>query len=324
MIKVEKFSYDIESVSRFIDLPNNIYEISCTATKGNPYDSRQFHRFNPKKDYVLISHHRENWYWDWDVTQVRVKQTLNFCIKKRVPLERIIIVHPNKVHNICGFTHVEFDGFEVECYHRHIVKKEIIPTTPRENADKFLSLNGKPNKPGRGSQIKHLERYGLINRGIVTLLGDDRYPSVDNIDYTKNEYGEHYLGYPYDTDLYRNTKFSVVAETHVGKKFNRDTFWPTEKIYRAIINHHPFVVLSTKDFLYNLREKGYKTFYEIWDEMYDTMEDFDEREKHSLNLIPIIFNIEKDKYCDIVKHNYNTLIRNSKSSLEKLRNMFYD
>ena len=64
--------------------------------------------------------------------------------------------------------------------------------------------------------------------------------------------------------------------------------------------------------------------YEIWDEMYDTMEDFDEREKHSLNLIPIIFNIGKDKYCDIVKHNYDTLIRNSKSSLEKLRNMFYD
>ena len=45
----------------------------------------------------------------------------------------------------------------------------------------------------------------------------------------------------------------------------------------------PFIVLSSKDFLKNLRNIGFKTFHPIIDESYDEIDDLVERTKSAFN-----------------------------------------
>lgn len=65
--------------------------------------------------------------------------------------------------------------------------------------------------------------------------------------------------------VYEKIFLDVVCETwHIGK-----TFYPTEKIARALICRTPFLVYGGKDFLSNLRRFGFRTFEQFWDESYD-------------------------------------------------------
>ena len=66
-------------------------------------------------------------------------------------------------------------------------------------------------------------------------------------------------------DTYTNTWYSLVMET----LFEKDVNFVTEKTYQPIINYHPFLIASTPHALENLRNNGYETFPEIFDESYD-------------------------------------------------------
>jgi hypothetical protein len=66
-------------------------------------------------------------------------------------------------------------------------------------------------------------------------------------------------------DTYTNTWYSLVMET----LFEKDVNFVTEKTYQPIINYHPFLIASNPYALRNLREDGYETFPEIFDESYD-------------------------------------------------------
>lgn len=46
-------------------------------------------------------------------------------------------------------------------------------------------------------------------------------------------------------------------------------FLVTEKLWRCIIARRPFVVLGPGDYLHNLRQLGFETFYHYWNEDYD-------------------------------------------------------
>ncbi len=73
----------------------------------------------------------------------------------------------------------------------------------------------------------------------------------------------------FNEPLYRDSYFSVVTETF----FRDELTFITEKIFRPIMFGHPFIVLSTPGYLAALREMGYETFPELFDESYDTIED---------------------------------------------------
>lgn len=65
--------------------------------------------------------------------------------------------------------------------------------------------------------------------------------------------------------IYEKIFLDVVCETwHNGK-----TFYPTEKIARALVCRTPFVVYGGRNFLSNLRRFGFRTFEQFWDESYD-------------------------------------------------------
>ena len=50
------------------------------------------------------------------------------------------------------------------------------------------------------------------------------------------------------------------------------TFFPTEKTGRALATKTPIIVMSSPNYLANLRKLGFKTFKQYWNEDYDYQE----------------------------------------------------
>lgn len=97
----------------------------------------------------------------------------------------------------------------------------------------------------------------LIELSPMTLdLSGDARPSVAALE----------LG---DYRFYEDSWFSLVTETNIsGRKYRRFT----EKIIKAILGFHPFLVLGTPFALQDLRDMGFKTFSPTIDEGYDQIQ----------------------------------------------------
>jgi hypothetical protein len=126
-------------------------------------------------------------------------------------------------------------------------------------------------------------------------------------------------GYDYTdplTALYKNILIDVVVETHVLGT----TFFPTEKTTRPILLKKPFIVFASRDYMAYLRQMGFQTFHDFWDEDYDGFETRD----RLLRIYQVIQNIvsrPKEELADmyrcmqpILEHNHNLLITQSYSN----------
>ncbi len=101
----------------------------------------------------------------------------------------------------------------------------------------------------------------------------------------ESEYGKIFLdqatwkdGIPV-ISYYENTCFELVTETLGGGVTDDgdDSFYLTEKTIKPIAMGHPFIILSTKHFLKNLRGLGFKTFGDFVDESYDECDNVNDR-----------------------------------------------
>jgi hypothetical protein len=75
---------------------------------------------------------------------------------------------------------------------------------------------------------------------------------------------------------YQSSLISVVTETNFEGSEVSDIF-NTEKIFKPMIHRHPFILVGPYKTLEHLKNMGYKTFSEFWDESYDDIEDPTER-----------------------------------------------
>lgn len=69
-------------------------------------------------------------------------------------------------------------------------------------------------------------------------------------------------------DHYHRFDVELVAESYTLG----NTFFPTEKTVRPIMAVKPFIVYGPRQFLQRLRDMGFKTYSEFWDESYDELE----------------------------------------------------
>jgi hypothetical protein len=76
-------------------------------------------------------------------------------------------------------------------------------------------------------------------------------------------------GQTINPDWIADTYFSIVTETGSGDTHPQ----VTEKIYKLMFFCHPFIVVGPRGHLAALRRYGFKTFPELFDESYDTMDD---------------------------------------------------
>lgn len=111
-------------------------------------------------------------------------------------------------------------------------------------------------------------------------------------------------------EYYPDFLIEIVSETFV----NGRTFFPTEKTVRPMLLKKPFIIMGPKCYLIHLRQLGFKTFHEFWDEDYDG---FNPRHRY-MRILKLIDDLAKktpeeldDMYKrmqPILDHNYNLLI----------------
>lgn len=111
-------------------------------------------------------------------------------------------------------------------------------------------------------------------------------------------------------DFYTNIFIDIVAETFTSGQ----TFFPTEKTFRPMLMKKPFILMGPINNLIYLRQMGFKTFHDYWDEDYDGYHPRIKFQKiiELINSIATKSNDELyDMYMDmqsILTHNYNLLI----------------
>jgi hypothetical protein len=112
------------------------------------------------------------------------------------------------------------------------------------------------------------------------------------------------------TDFFYQSSFaSFVNETYIDENF--DTFL-TEKAMKPLAYGHPFLLHSSAGALANLKDLGFETFGDIFDESYDLIESSQLRFEHLLREVIRICELDNSVLADItahitprLQHNYN-------------------
>jgi hypothetical protein len=119
---------------------------------------------------------------------------------------------------------------------------------------------------------------------------------------------------------YQTSLISVVTETN----FQNNDIFNTEKIFKPMVHRHPFILVGPYKTLEYLKEMGYKTFSDFWDESYDDIEDPTER---LLKIVEICKEIQSwdevkrkqffYKSMIVTNHNYDLLTSQYPDSMRK-------
>jgi len=150
------------------------------------------------------------------------------------------------------------------------------------------------------SSYKRVEKQIRLNKDKIPLMLN--IPPDENATYIKDS----------DYDYFENSYFSLVTETLYNERDGSVFF--SEKIFKPIGMKHPFILVNAPGSLKYLRDLGYRTFNNIIDETYDTINNPEER------MLAIVAEVERlskntpEQWIDwqnqakeIVEHNYRTL-----------------
>lgn len=173
--------------------------------------------------------------------------------------------------------------------------------------------------------IKELDIDYLQDDSYISgFLTDIQKPSLD-IDISKcyetNVF--EYTGFPTNLRYYKNTCLSIVSEnSFLMEPINMYMPYLTEKLYRAVINHHPFIIIGDIGTNEYLRSIGYKTFEKFFlpytnriSTEAELILDWTAKSvKHFMD------NLDNniDEIRDMVTHNYNHYINQTESELKHL------
>lgn len=124
--------------------------------------------------------------------------------------------------------------------------------------------------------------------------------SIDNLPLLRNIKTHHYYHKGHYTQSntlshsYKNIMIDIISEPVCSGR----SFYPTEKIVRAILCRRPFIVMASSNYLKYLRQLGFHTFNEFWDETYDGL-DRANRYIKILDLIDHLASLPKQRLVDI-------------------------
>jgi len=126
-------------------------------------------------------------------------------------------------------------------------------------------------------------------------------------------------------DYYKTSLVSIVTETN----FDLPELTLTEKSFKPMKHKHPFIVVGVPGALKAMRDMGFKTFSDFWDESYDEIADPNMRMRKLVQLTATIGNWSNDQILDfkrrvkpILDHNYEQLkVPSSDMVVSKLINI---
>lgn len=125
-----------------------------------------------------------------------------------------------------------------------------------------------------------------LRRSYRTMLLEKVSPYLDDFYWSYVEFGrqlpddvsmENHQGQRHFNPLwYNDTYFSLVPESDVHKKLP-DILHITEKTFKPIAFRHPFMIWGQIGTLQRLKELGFETFENLFDESYDIISDLQQR-----------------------------------------------
>ena len=180
------------------------------------------------------------------------------------------------------------------------------------------------------SLYNRLQELDVLNNSIYTFWSldnpirlDKKYelPGIDPKDYPRFGKDQDITELPYI-----DTVCSIVSETND----NDYEVFMTEKIWKPILAQHVFVVHGNYLYLQKLKDMGFKTFNNYFDESYDLEQDPNKRID---KIVSLCTELKKRNWQDIYlqtkalrQHNYDTMFNKEKLSLEinKTINLFLE
>ena len=278
-----------------------------------------------KKNFILIFNFDHEAFWGDSIKDVH-----NYIDKNDLPYHKVFVVQSdmnlNKSYQVARKEYqltnqvnvVYLDAFIYQNMDVFFEDQKLIHREHFENKqlrDKiYVSYNGNP-KTYRVKMVNELINRGLDKYGLISLLRDknplilDR-DVIDHGDMTTQRYPiEHY----------EQTYFSLVTEgyfytrgfpshyTHISLK--------TEKIYKAMLLN-PYLLLGGYGTLSQMRDLGFETFPELFDESYDDIKSASDRFNKVLENVESVCKMDRNKLNDLyhdvlvdkVKHNQDLYV----------------
>jgi len=187
----------------------------------------------------------------------------------------------------------------------------------------YVSLAASDDNRTWATEMDHIieivRECGNENMAAILMKNRRRIENMGDLKLDKDDM--HYNHAPLELTpdikkMYEQTYFSVVSETIYFTNYRdwEDSCFLSEKIFKAIIFKHPFILVATPNTLKYLKALGYKTFSPVIDESYDSIED------NTMRMVAIVKEISRlcklegealedyQKYCrKICEHNFKVL-----------------
>lgn len=197
----------------------------------------------------------------------------------------------------------------------------------------FLCLNRNSGRIHRPKLVLELIRNDIFDKGLVSLFKSqdfdnfcelpqnihfkthikEKYPFI--VDYEDADAVADMHNYFTKKEMWDRTYFSVVTESCTIK----ESVFITEKVVRPMIYFHPFIVYGNPNTLREVRNMGFETFPEFFDESYDTIEDENERLNAIIENVKKLCSLSLEELHNLYQSVYPKLVhnRNLLSSLER-------
>ena len=169
----------------------------------------------------------------------------------------------------------------------------------------YNCLNGAKHRH-RTKIFDNLKERGLLDKGFVSCIykGVVLPKEIDPMAKIHNEINGKEWGWKcFNYHITEKSYFNVVTETHHEIAPNNDGLHITEKTYKALISQ-PFIIVGQYGHLEKLREWGFQTYPELFDESYDLIENPENRIEFILDEIERLCNMDKSELEKI----YNSVI----------------
>lgn len=300
---VRKYSHDI--------IQNNEFKLLSDKVKDDINNDKCFYIINDSE----IDLSGGNWIDTYPLLLKEAGIKPNKC--KILTSKYNILCEPYKSNVIKTY---HWDIFEK--YVQNHNQPEIVKVLD-DNPKKFLCLNRSHSNTIAKSKSMFMYKVmpmiedfnASINNGVYDLVYDVKFKQrIDNGFASK------------DNDLSywsRENCINIVTESACHSIDNTNNgINITEKTYKAIMLKMPFILVGTQYSLKVLKQQGYKTFNNLWDESYDNIYNFDDRINAVVELVKELRTKNLKKLVldnlDILEHNYNNFI-SRKSKLKDLK-----
>jgi len=308
---------DLEGFISMHSLENQQFDITGEYYTLHNHDldsyDRRFAIIDVRQVNVRMENNKE--FYEELTRRCDLLKSQGFVFIQATPWESLENIKNSNLYPITDIEHVKWSGgvswFWFYMYNKHHGKTyEFNHDTKKFD---FLYLN----KTMRGHRQK------LFN-SVETLMENSIYTNWDKGIKLPAEYelpwAQNYPGYGKDQDIYEkpynDTKYSLVSETN---DTNNEVFM-TEKIWKPIIAQQVFIVHGNYLYLQKLREIGFKTFSNHFDESYDLERNKDKRIDNIVNTCrDLLARNWQDIYLQtqsLRKHNHDLFFNKEKLSLE--------